>query len=302
MSIPNSVRYIKNGQGGKWWPTAKEKNQLHAGWSNVPDKLLLAPDYDVIRPLCPTTQDCKALMTLLEKPSQHVWITFESGYLWWCLVDDGVTTYGPSTETTGHFSLKCNAKYPWSNVPITSDGKLIITDLPGSATSTAGFQATICKPKASEQILRIIKGERNPLTITAKAARLAYEQSVLAMLKQLSPQDFELLISLILDRTGWTRLSRIGGAVEGIDMDVENPATKERAFVQVKASASQAELDDYISRFQNREHYSRMIFAVHSPKGALRASDANAQFWDGPRLAELAVRLGLGEWIESKLT
>ena len=113
MTLPNSVRYIKNGNKGKWWPVAKERNQLHAGWSDVSTELLLTPNWDRIAPLCNNTQDCNALKTLIEQPSQHVWITFQSGYLWWCLVEDTVTSSGvPATETEGHFWLTCTPERP----------------------------------------------------------------------------------------------------------------------------------------------------------------------------------------------
>jgi len=300
MALPNSVRYIKNGGGGCWWKKAFDDKQLHAGWNPVSEDLLHGRDWLRIRPLCANTQDFNALKTLIDQPSQHVWITFESGFLWWCLVDDEVTVYGPSTKDTGHFSIGCTSERPWSNESL-AGRKLIIPDLPGTVTTTQGFKGTVCRPAEPEQILRIVRGESNPLVIEARQARATYQQSVRAMLKQLSPQDFELLISLILDRTGWTRISSIGGVTEGIDMDVENWGSDERAFVQVKGAASQDELDDYIERFQNRDHYNRMIFAVHSPRGQLRHSETNVHFWDDNQVAALAVRLGLGGWIETKL-
>lgn len=300
MTLPNSVRYIKNGAKGKWWPAAKERNQLHRGWNKVSGELLLVPDWNRIRPLCANTQDCNALKTLIERASSHVWITFESGYLWWCLVHDAVTPNGPSSESEGHFFLNCASERPWSNQSLL--GKtLTITDLPGTATTTAGFKATVCKPRGADQILRIIKGEQNPLVVAARGTRDAYEGAVLKLVRELSPQDFELLISLILDRTGWTRLTRVGGVTEGIDLDVENWASEERAFVQVKGAASQETLEEYISRFNDRDHYARMIFAVHSPTSELRAPQKNVHVWTGARLSKLIVRLGLGEWIETKL-
>ena len=29
-TLPNSVRYVKNGPGGRWWATAKAEGQIHA--------------------------------------------------------------------------------------------------------------------------------------------------------------------------------------------------------------------------------------------------------------------------------
>jgi hypothetical protein len=110
-----------------------------------------------------------------------------------------------------------------------------------------------------------------------------------------------LLIDLILARTGWVRVAKLGGATEGTDIGAENVATNEIAFVQVKSKAGQGVLDDYVERFQaRRERYHRMIFAVHD--GTVTAPTGEpVQVWDGHRIAELAVQLGLGEWISNRL-
>jgi hypothetical protein len=87
-------------------------------------------------------------------------------------------------------------------------------------------------------------------------------------------------------------------------VEAENPAIGEVAFVQVKSSADQKTLNDYVERFKRRrDFYVRMIFAVHSPKGRLSQPPdlPTVQLWTGDRVAQLAVRLGLGEWIESRL-
>jgi hypothetical protein len=106
-----------------------------------------------------------------------------------------------------------------------------------------------------------------------------------------------------LTRTGWARISTLGKTREGIDIEAENLTAGEIAFVQVKSSANQAVLNDYVGRFaKRRDLYARMIFAVHSPIGKLtQPGDPAVQLWTGHRVAELVVRLGLGEWVESRL-
>jgi len=95
----------------------------------------------------------------------------------------------------------------------------------------------------------------------------------------------------------------LGKTREGIDVEVENLTAGEIAFVQVKSSATQDVLNDYVERFRKRrEFYARMIFAVHSPSGKLTPpADLPVVLWTGDRVAELVVRLGLGEWVESRL-
>jgi hypothetical protein len=123
------------------------------------------------------------------------------------------------------------------------------------------------------------------------------------LVARLRDRDFELLIDLILSRTGWVRLARLGGVTEGIDIEAENVAANEIAFVQVKSAAGQVVLDDYVLKFgERRERYQRMIFAVHTPRGTLTPPDGQpVHLWTGERIAQLVVRLGLGEWVAKRL-
>jgi len=307
--LPKSVRYVKNGSGGKWWQAARTNNQIHAGWKTVSHDLLKAPDFPKMQEFIKAeyglrqgaTTDFNQLRDLLDAPSKHIWMTFQDGCMWWCTAFDGaiINPKGESREK-GNFWLACNR--PWSNQSL--KGRLLaIKDLPGSVTRTAGFKSTVCTPKEWQAVLRIIRDEKDPDATSAANARSAYQKTVLMMVKRLSPQDFEQLIDLILTRTGWERISTRGGPREGIDIEAENPAVNEIAFVQVKGSANQQVLNDYIERFkQRREIYARMIFAVHSPTGNLTVPiDYPIQVWTGDRLAQLVVRLGLGKWVETRL-
>lgn len=122
------------------------------------------------------------------------------------------------------------------------------------------------------------------------------------MIKRLNPYDFEELIDLVLFRSGWMRISKLGGTTEGIDIEAENLAASEIAFIQIKSSARQSTLEDYISRFNARkDRYARMMFVVHSPIGRLITSNPSVQIWEGERVADLVIRLGLGEWLQGKL-
>ena len=313
LGILDSVRYVKNGRRGCWWPVARDQGQVHAGWSNVSHALLVDPgDFVAVQAAVeqdPTQnqdpgarrRDFNQLRALLDQPSRHVWITIEDSYLWWCTVQNGAT---PNPQgggaTTGNFWLTCTR--PWSNKSL--GGRLLaISDLPGIVSRVAGFRGTVCEPKGAETILRVIRDERDPSAAAAAQSRAAYEQAVGAMIQQLTWQDFEHLVDMILARTAWTRISKLGGVQEGYDIEAKNLAADEIAFVQVKGSASQSELLEYVERFQRRrESYDRMIFAVHSPEADLiPPKDLPVQVWTGDRLARLVVRLGLGEWVETRL-
>jgi hypothetical protein len=180
---------------------------------------------------------------------------------------------------------------------------LVTTELPGIVTTTSGYQATICEPVGWKEILRIIRNEVDEDARVAALARQKYEDAIAKLVARLRDKDFEILIDLILSRTGWVRLGKVGGPTEGIDLEVENATSNEIAFVQVKSNATQAVLDDYVSRFNaRRDRYHRMIFAVHSPKGVLTSQASQlVSIWTGKDIARRVVQLGLGDWVATRL-
>lgn len=313
LTLPGSVRYVKNGEHGDWWNVAKTNNQVHIGWSLIPINLIRDSNLNEIEKIIResyarkqkkngATQDFKSLCYTLDAPSQYLWITFEDGCMWWCTVHDGVN-FNENGENgdKGHFWLNCDR--PWSNYSL--GGRLLaIQDLPGTVTRTAGAQRTICIPQGWEKILRILHDEPNPYSTASREARHQYEIDIRSVIKELSWKDFEQLVDQILLRTGWMRIGTLGKDVEGVDVEARNLAIDEVAFVQVKSTANRTVLNDYVKRFsQRRDRYARMIFAVHSTgTDELKPpSDLPVQLWTADRIASLVVRLGLGEWVEDRL-
>lgn len=86
-TLPTSVRYVKNGPGGRWWPAAKAFGQIHASWKDLPAEAIRAGDLPAIQQAIRdwfggrtgAMQDFNAIRTLIDRPSQHVWVTFEGG-------------------------------------------------------------------------------------------------------------------------------------------------------------------------------------------------------------------------------
>lgn len=319
MELPNSVRYVKLGKKGWWWPVAKTNGEIHGGWSEVDSDLLARNDYRGIRDhlekeaakknkLRRVKRDFEELRMLLDKPSQHVWVTFQDGYLWWCTVRDGIVL-NPLGETQekGHFWL--NVDHSWSNKSLDGETLLSSSDLPGYVTKTAAYRATVCgdkNEKWQQAVLRIIRGEKDTDAYKAERARVLYGKRILNVIRKMQPEDFEELIEHILDRTGWLRLAKVGGTRADVDIEAYNATAHEKLFVQVKSEADQHLLDEYVDRFnRQREGYSRMIFAVHTPKpqnAVLKVETGlPVQVWAGEKIAELVVRLGLGERVEKKV-
>lgn len=307
--MPGSVRYVKLGAGGRWWKAARDRGQIHFGWKQIPAEALAGGDLAAIEkairdhygPKQGATQDFKAVRSVLDRPSRHVWVAYQDGSLWWCTVLDGIVV-NPAGESMdlGHFWLTCDR--PWTDRSL-QGRRLALSELPGIVGATSGFQGTACTPGGWKEILRILTDAEDPAVMAAAQARAAYETAIATLVARLMPKDFELLVDLVLSRTGWSRLEKLGGSTEGVDVEVENPALDEIAFVQVKSRADQGVLDDYVGRFlDRRDRYARMIFAVHSPKGEIvPPTDEPIQVWDGSRIAHLVVRLGLGDWVANRV-
>ena len=94
------------------------------------------------------------------------------------------------------------------------------------------------------------------------------------------------------------RVSKVGETQKDVDLILEQPATGETAFVQVKSKAGQAVLDDHVERFRRSGIFDRMFFVCHTPKGTLTVSDsAPIHLWTGNRLADAAIKAGLFDWL-----
>jgi hypothetical protein len=95
-----------------------------------------------------------------------------------------------------------------------------------------------------------------------------------------------------------SHIGSLGGNLKDVDLILEQAVTKETAFVQVKSKASQKVLEDYIRRFLEAGTFTRLIFACHSPKGALRVGErSDVIVWALPDFAEMVVKNGLVDWL-----
>jgi hypothetical protein len=159
------------------------------------------------------------------------------------------------------------------------------------------------RPNLEQKKPRPSRGEKEPAAVLGLRARLEYDLSIKPLIQQLTLQDFELLISLILERTGWLRASGGDDSEKRMEFQVENCAVDEKILVQVKKSATQSNLNDSAERFRGAPEYAHLIFAVQSAADVLVCPEVPRPIhvWDCDRLARLISQLGLGEWVEKKL-
>ena len=187
----------------------------------------------------------------------------------------------------------------WHNTDINGT-PLRLDRLSSKLTQVGAYQQTICSVKATDYLLRRINAITEPVVVEAQKLRTASIATTRAMIEQLHWSDFEVLVDLIFARGGWQRSSVVGGTMADIDLLIEQPTLDETASVQVKSRATQAVLNDHIAHFA-ASGLDRSFFVCHSPQGSLSVgARTNVHLWTGERLAELAVRSGLFDWLIDK--
>lgn len=301
IEIPESVRFVRLGQGGRWVQRSHELQQLHAGWADCERAALLANDPDCLQKTGrfkgKSLRQDSELQHLLDRPSRHVWITTYNGHLWWTLVDDGIHfTKGGETKEQGNFYLTCQK--PWSNVSL--KGTLLeLEALPGPVGVVAGFRATCCVPKHERAILRAIRGEKPPEVQRFIEARSRLIDVTTDLVKNLHWRDFEALVDLVFARGGYVRVSRRGGTMESVDLELNHPESGEMIAVQIKAAFDSEQVREYLSKQLSRARRPDKLFFV-----TLADAEPIAEHvvgWNCKRVAELVVDRGLATWVASRV-
>lgn len=142
---------------------------------------------------------------------------------------------------------------------------------------------------------------RKPAVQTALAAQAQLVRAASALIEGLDWRDFELMTDLIFAQSGWRRVSAVGGSGQAdSDLILEQAATGERAMVQVKSSADQSVVADYVNRFKGGG-WSKGFLVCHSPKSSVRDPKVPAfHLWLGDVLADKAMGAGLMPWLIEK--
>ncbi len=301
-----TVRYIKQGRAGRWEEVAIERGELHFGYKKATHELALEGDFEKLKQYLiglggdaqAASRDAREVLDFYELGSDCLWITFAKDHLWWTFAAPEVTWVGGDGQE-GERTRKTIGG--WRNADV-NGVPLRTNSLSTKLTKVAGYRRTICKVEAQDYLLRRINGIQEPFVEKSTAARDALIAMITEGLAMLHWADFETLVDVIFARSGWHRASAIGGNQKLVDMELEQPTTSERGAVQVKSSASQKTLDQYIAKVDEAERFDRFFFVCHSPEGELMAPAGrnDVHVWTGRELASTVLRLGLQDWVFEK--
>jgi hypothetical protein len=304
---PSTIRYIKLGAGGRW-ESALDRGRLQ--WGTAGDSHLAALNGDwaavtqayIAQGRIPATATgyTNEARAFFDADPATMWITFARGRMWWCFAEPEVHAIVAGDDADAAFYRV--ARGGWSDRDV--DGIVLDLDrLSTRLTQLQSYQRTICGLTRDQETLcgRYINAVLDPVQTAIAAARDELKQHLRSLIQRLTWRDFEQLIDLALARTGWIRVSSLGGTMKDVDLVVEQSFTRERMSVQVKSRANQRMVDDYARRLDERTTGERIMLICHSPEGILAAPPSTNTrrlelVLDGD-VAELSINAGLVDWV-----
>lgn len=301
---PTDIRYIKLGPGGAWVDRCLKEGIIEFGHSAIPHGIAASGDWDEVRtrflaagaPSSKASDFTRELRDFFTLPETTLWITTARGCLWWAFARPDVE---PVAEPGRGARLR-RVEGGWRSTDL-NGAPLALEGLSTRLTKVAAYRQTLCRVEAAEYLIRRLKGQPEPAVAQAMAARAGLLESTEALIAGLHWRDFEVLADLIFATGGWRRVSAVGGSGQAdSDLVLEQATTGETAMVQVKSAADKAVIADYVSRFE-RGVWDRCFLVCHSPRGGLEdPAVARFHLWQGPALAEQAVKAGLLDWLIAK--
>lgn len=296
------VRYIKLGTGNRLAKECIEEGLIRLGFDGVPHDICQRGDWQSVHRALrnlgksqgAATNQAQQIKDFYTLGDEALWITFWDGKLWWTFAEPGVS----QDEEHSYLTRYRRTSTPWQCADAKGE-TLALRNFSTKLTQTAGFRGTLCNVRERDYLLRRINGETEPLADDALALQTKLANTAERLVTALHWRDFEILIDRIFADSGWRRVGVLGETQADVDLVVEQTATGERAFVQVKSRATPTVFQDYIDRFREYGDCSRMFFVCHSPNGKLRqfTSSPDVELWFSDTVAKKAIRAGLFEWL-----
>lgn len=302
---PSKILYIKLGAGGSWEQSSFDNGRIEWGLDCDPHDLPSDGRWDALRQhyiasgFSPATATSyvREARSFYDPAPDILWITFARGHLWWAFAEPRVELLGPASLTQGSRYRQTVSGWQCTNIkgePLRVDG------LSTRMTRLAGYPRTLCAVKEADLCLRYINAEADAVALAVQQAQDALVLGIERLIQRLSWSDFELLTDLILTRSGWRRISALGGMMKDVDLVVEQPLTGKRMAAQVKSAMNRHTLADYHNRLITSGAAETLLIVCHSPEAdvvtAAAAYGDTMQLLTGNALARLTIDCGLIQW------
>lgn len=250
---------------------------------------------------------CNQLRSFYESDEHTLWITFSSGKLYYAFLDVSSPAVISPKDSGSFRPVQAGG---WSCHAINGE-ELHEDNLSGQLVQTKSFKGTSCRIKenVSDYLIRRITGQLTDLQVGLEEARSKIVNLLGEAIKNLGPQDFEVLVDLIFS-TGWKRLTGVGEQMATKDMVYEDglnssPNVSSRICVQVKTGTNLSEFHEYIGRFKSQA-YDRFFYVFHTSKEspsdfvAPENIDMDLTIWSRNDVTYQVIRCGLIDWVLNK--
>jgi hypothetical protein len=298
----SKILFIRLGEGNSHFDRCKNNGEIILEYKDVDHQSCMDKKWDAVRKhytdIEKTTKTAasnhiKQLEYFYHADADTVWITFHDNKMWWCKANMDI-------KRTPENMKKRSCSSGWSDCDITGQ-KLFMSEISGQITAKRGFLGTICEfdSKDKDYIISRINGLRSDDNNHAFECFQNLQKALIPLIESLSWRDFELLVDLILRHVGWDRVSEVGGTQKTLDIDLVNPLTGERAWVQVKSRANKKVFEEHTDKLEDN---GKLFFFTHSPtkdleKHRKNIDNKNIVLLFAEEIAEMAMSAGLAGWI-----
>lgn len=307
------IHFIKLGEKGVLEKTLLEEGEIAISFRQVD---IMSDSYDTIQQKyqaegSKTKSVATTFANQIEKfrtvDEEVLWVTFSQQKLWWGI--SGHSGLFKSPKLPADYSHYTNRKleHGWYDCDI--NGKVLTYEnIAGVLLAVKGYQGTICDISkthnfdTADYLIRKLKGEKIEALKTADDLKEKFESALIAVIKLLQPKDFEYFVDLVFMRSGWVKQTAGGGVEKDIDLDLVQPLTGERVFVQIKSSTNKNEFDDYLAIYREHKNYNKFIFVYHSSEKEIFCEEDDVIIMDNKALAKLSIELGLSNFLLKKVS
>lgn len=302
---PRSVRYVKLGEGGIWEDDCFSRGVLRMGFGSDADRgFALCETHDWVGFAAMWREYGKApgVATRFANETRHfveddgstLWITFSGQRLLWAMLEpNGTLERSHDGDSTARPVVGGWCDTDIKGVP------LIKGNLPGDLVSLAAYRGTSCNVPRPDYVVRKVNGQRADEVEVAEVALSRMCDAMLALVRSLQPDDFELLVDLLFTQSGWRRVGILGRTQKTLDLDLVLPSTGERAMVQVKSRTSSQELAEYVAQLKHDGVHKRLFYVFHS--GDAVTTDPRVIVLGPDHIADMTLDAGLMRWVMEKV-
>lgn len=312
MNISKAL-YIKLGEGGGWSKNSFENGIIRFGWNNIDISFIINNEWEEIKKIIEddffnrdkktgATNDFNALKNICEADSTTIFITFDSGKLFWCSpIENSI-----STDDISKYIKTANG---WSCKDIYDNRLFESTQISGRITKYQLYMGTTCKIgdrlRELDYLKNLINGIESEEYTKLFEAKENLKKSLIPAIKNLTPKDFEIFTDLIFRNLGWRRTSVVGEIMKFFDLILEEPLNNKLHGVQIKSQSTFREYKSYRDDFTENysDTFETLIFVVHSCDSILdmyKEDDSKIKLLKIDDLTGLAIDAGLIRWLLEK--